>query len=665
MKRYGWIALLAMVWVACSPTQERVGGDYARSLDRLLAERFEANRQERDAALKALRTKADAEARQQKVRERLVALVGGLPQEKTPLNAKVTGKLDRDGYVIEKVIYESLPGFKVTANLYIPKSGKAPFPAILGTAGHSNTGKGGDTYQAVWSTLAKRGVAVFAFDPPGQGERFEYLDAATGKSTVGAGVPEHNMTGMQCLLSGQSIARYFIWDGIRGVDYLLTRREIDPARIVVAGNSGGGTQSTYLGVADERLAGVIASCYPTTWRELWSGPGPQDMEQVFPGWVKEGFDFSDFMFAVAPKPYLISSALKDFFPIAGARQTFAESTDFYALFGNGDKVSMITADQPHGWSLPLREQAYSWFAREFAAPSAAGAETPVKLEDAETLAVTPTGQLQSSFGSRTIREINRDRVAQLRQQRAASRGAKPLSATTVRNALQMRELDGAPTVVVKGSTDESGIHIQKLELEVEKGLHIPALLYLPSGEGKKPAVVFASSDGKGSSTLGESALGLARKGNVVLAVDPRGMGEAAPAPKKGGYSSMYQLAARTWLLGESLAGMQVNDVLSAFRYLRNRSEVKPDQITVHGQGTAGPIVLFAAAVDRRIAGVTTERSIRSYEDLAQADVYKGMESLIIPGILEHLDLPELVSLIGEDRVKAVEPYVFSASVRTR
>ena len=659
MKRFGWIALLVIVWVACSPTQERVGGDYARSLDQLLADRFETNRQERDAALQSLHTKADAEARQQKVRERLVALVGGLPQEKTALNAKVTGKLDRDGYVIEKVIYESLPGFKVTANLYIPKTGKAPFPAILGTAGHANTGKGGDTYQAVWATLAKRGVAVFAFDPPGQGERYEYLNPATGKSTVGAGVPEHNMTGMQCLLTGQNIARYFIWDGIRGVDYLLTRREIDPARIVVAGNSGGGTQSAYLGVADERLAGVIASCYPTTWRELWSGPGPQDMEQVFAGWVKEGFDFSDFMLAVAPRPYLISSALKDFFPIAGARQTFAESKDFYALFGKGDKVSMITADQPHGWSQPLREQAYTWFAREFAAPSAAGTEAPVKLEDPEALAATPTGQLQSSVGSRTIREINRERVAMLRQQRAASRGANPLSAATVRKALQMRPLDGVPTVETKGSSDEGGIRVEKLELEVEAGLRIPALLYLPSGQGKKPTVLFASSDGKGSSTLGESALGLARKGNIVLAVDPRGMGEAAPTPQKGGYSSMYQLAARTWLMGESLAGMQVNDVLSAFRYLRERAEVMPERIAVYGQGTAGPIALFAAALDSRIAGVTAERSIRSYEELAQAEIFKGMEALIVPGVLEHLDLPELLPLIGKNRVKVIAPFVFA------
>lgn len=367
------------------------GGEYVRLLNQLLENRFEANRVERDRALASMTSKQQVLARQQRVRDRFVAELGGLPTTKSPLKAQVTGTVDREGYTIEKVIFESLPGFKVTANLYLPKSGNKPFPAVLGTAGHSATGKAGSTYQAVWVSLARRGWAVLAFDPPGQGERFEYLDPKTGKSRVGAGVPEHNMTGMQCLLTGQNIARYFVWDGIRAYDYMLTRKEIDPKRIVVAGNSGGGTQSAYLGVADPRLAGVISSCYPTAWRNLWTDPGPQDAEQVTVPWIAEGFDFSDFVLAAAPKPYLLSSALKDFFPIAGARVTLQEAKRFYRLLGDEERVHQITADEPHGWSKPLREQAYAWLGQWFGVPGMATPEADVVLESPETLAATPTG----------------------------------------------------------------------------------------------------------------------------------------------------------------------------------------------------------------------------------------------------------------------------------
>ena len=639
--------------------QEKVGGDYARPFENLLRERFEQNRKQRDQEIEKLTSEPSLRARQTRIRNSFVAAMGGLPEQKTPLRSQVTGALERDGYTIEKVVFESLPGFRVTANLYLPKSGKPPYPALLGTAGHSLEGKAAPIYQNVWIALAKRGYVVLAYDPPGQGERIEYLDSASGKSSIGAGTREHSMTGMQCLLTGQNIARYFVWDGIRAFDYLLTRKEVDPRRIVVGGNSGGGTQAAYLGVAEPRLAGVISSCYPTTWRELWSPAGPQDAEQVFAGWLRDGFDFSDFMLAVAPRPYLISSAERDFFPIAGARQTYQESRQFYKVFGREDRVRQAIANEQHGWTLPLREAAYKWLSHWLDVPGADGPEIPAKTEDPSALSVTPNGQLQSSLGSRTIREINRDRAARLRQQR------RPATVDSVRRALQMRTLTGVPRVETKGEFAAQGVRVEKLELEVEPGLRIPALLYLPSGAGRKPGVLFASSTGKASAGLGESALALAGKGNVVLAVDPRGMGEAAPPAQKGGYSSLYQLSARGWLLGESLAGMQVNDLLSAFRYFRGRPEVDSERISLRGQGAAGPLVLFAAALDSRVAAVVTERSIRSYDQLVNAEVYQGIENLIVPGLLERIDLPEVESLIGPKKVKILEPVVFAPSAAKR
>src|SRR5690606_891383 len=226
--------------------------------------------------------------------------MGGLPGTKTPLNARITGRLDREGYRIDALVFESLPGFYVTASLYIP-DGRGPFPAVLGTAGHSAEGRAAEPYQRVWANLARRGVLVLAFDPPGQGERLQYFDPATGASRIGVGTPEHSHVGRQCLLTGTSIARYFVWDGVRALDYLLTRPDVDPTRIGVAGNSGGGTQAAWLGALEPRLAAIDSSCYITSWKELWQGSGPQDMEQVLPGFLAEGLDFADVIAAAAPR----------------------------------------------------------------------------------------------------------------------------------------------------------------------------------------------------------------------------------------------------------------------------------------------------------------------------------------------------------------------------
>src|SRR2546430_17577879 len=122
------------------------------------------------------------------------------------------------------------------------------------------------------------------------------------------------MEGVECLPTGQTVARYFIWAGIRAFDYLLTRPDVDPKRIAVTGNSGGGTQSSYLAAFEPRLAAAAPSCYLTTWEKLWVAPGPQDSEQVFANFLRDGLDFADFLIAFAPKPIHMAAAVRGYFP---------------------------------------------------------------------------------------------------------------------------------------------------------------------------------------------------------------------------------------------------------------------------------------------------------------------------------------------------------------
>lgn len=371
------------------------------------------------------------------LQERIAALMGGLPAEKTPLNPRVTGGFSRHGYRVEHVVFESLPGFRVTANLYIPSAGGGPFPAVLGTAGHSDIGKAHGTYQAVWISLARRGYVVLAYDPPGQGERLEFLDKATGKSRLGAGVREHIQAGMQCLLTGQSIARYFAWDGVRAFDYLLTRKEVDPKRIAVAGNSGGGTQAALLAAVEPRLAAVVSSCYMTSWSLLIEKPGPQDMEQVIPGFLSAGLDFVDFIRALG-KPYLISAAIRDFFPIEGARRTYQLAK------AAGLPVEMVEANEEHGWSKPLREGAYRFLDKHLMGVERDAAEGEITPEQETSLRATPTGQLATSFGSETISSLNAARARKLHATRRAARGADLRSLVSKRLGIEWKPLGRLP-----------------------------------------------------------------------------------------------------------------------------------------------------------------------------------------------------------------------------
>jgi hypothetical protein len=317
----------------------------------------------RAAQVAALRTPAAVKERQAYIRKAMLDQVGGFPA-KTPLNARITGRLDRGDYTIEMLVYESQPRYYVTANLYVPKTGTPPYPAVLGTAGHSLDGKAAEVYQRAWIGMAKRGFVVLAYDPPGQGERLEYYNHATGRSYLpGGGTGEHSMAGIQCLLTGTNIARHMTWDGIRAFDYLLTRKEVDAKRIGVAGNSGGGTQSSYLAVLEPRLAAAAPSCYITSWATLWNPRGPQDAEQVFAGFLRDGLDFPDFLIAFAPKPIHMATAIRDFFPIDGARATYAEARRVFEVLKAEDRVGYFEYDDEHGWSKPRREATYRWFAK--------------------------------------------------------------------------------------------------------------------------------------------------------------------------------------------------------------------------------------------------------------------------------------------------------------
>jgi hypothetical protein len=158
---------------------------------------------------------------QQELRAKLLDMIGGLPAEKTDLHPEITGKIQRDGYSIEKLIFQSLPGVYVTALVYSPLDHAQKHPAVLVPAGHATNGK--IHYQGLSQRLARRGYVVIAWDPIGQGERSQFWDAKAAKSRYNLVCAEHAVIGNLAYLAGANLARWEVWDGMRALDYLLTR----------------------------------------------------------------------------------------------------------------------------------------------------------------------------------------------------------------------------------------------------------------------------------------------------------------------------------------------------------------------------------------------------------------------------------------------------------
>jgi len=634
-----------------------VTGGLRGMVDRHLTVAAEQLLEARAARVAAIRTPEQAAERQSYIRSTMLEQIGGFP-EKTPLNARITGVLKRQGYRIEKLIYESQPNYYVTANLYVPETGAGRFPAVLGTAGHSAGGKSYPLYQRAWIGLVKRGFVVLAYDPPGQGERSEYWDPETGRSRLGIGVPEHIMTGLQCLLTGSNIARYEIWDGVRAVDYLLTRQEVDPERIAVIGNSGGGTQSAYLAVLEPRLAAAVPSCYITSWARLWESPGPQDAEQVFAGFLRDGLDFPDFLIAFAPKPIKMLTAIRDFFPIEGARATYAEARRIFEVLGKTERMDFFEYDDTHGWSRPRREATYRWLEKWLNGRDDEGVEPEFATEPERELLCTPTGQVATSLKGETTRSLNRALGERLYPGRAAASIQDPAGLRRlIAETLPVPGERGLPRSDRYGEIGRDGYRIEKIALTPEPGITLPGLVFVPAaGPARKPAVLYINSAGKAADAgRGGPLEALALAGHVVLALDPRGWGEGAAPAGRSGYSGAYQTAMRAILIGKTLAGMQISDVLRGFDYLASRPDVDAAQIGIHGKSNGGVVALYAAALEPRIRQAVVENAPLSYMDLVRATIHENTVDLIVPGVLRQFDLPDVCRAIVPRPIEIVNP----------
>ncbi len=641
--------------------------DLRQMLPDYLQQRAERRLAERRRRVANLETQSAVDQRRAYIRKTMLEGLGGLP-ERTPLNARTVGVVERDRYKVEKVIFESQPGFYVTANVYLPKSGSPPYPAVLYPLGHEQGGKSHDAWQRMLGSLATKGYVALAWDPPGQGERAQMYDRDFKQRKLVRSTTEHTMLGIQCLVTGDSLARYTIWDGIRALDYLLSRPEVDKGRVACTGNSGGGTHTAYLSALDDRIGVAAPSCYLTSWSKLLDTIGPQDAEQLIMPWIGAGLDHGDFVIAFAPKPYLILSAIRDFFSIAGARATYAEAQALYQRLGAAEKIAMSEVDRGHGYHQPNRLAAYRWLARWLKGEEDNEPEPNIDIAAFHELACTETGQVATSLGGETVFTLNNKRAERLDPELPKIEGASDLPSyrREIRDRVRKLAVIDYQAADVEttpyGAIQRSGYRVEKLTYESEPGILIPALAFVPDGgPERKPAILYVDGNGKSAEGReGGDIEWLVKTGHVVLAPDLRGLGETRQLTEDSGsdwprYFGDYNSAMTSFLLDETLVGMRTVDVLRGLDLLTARDDVDSDRISGIGKRAGALPLLYAAVLDERIQRVAFEEILVSYRSVVEHRIHRQVLENIIPGVLKQFDLQDLIAGLAPRDVLVVNP----------
>ncbi|QIL75123.1 alpha/beta hydrolase family protein [Hymenobacter sp. HDW8] len=444
----------------------------------LIQQLHQQSDQRRAAFAAALKSGAAMQAYQDTVRARYRRLLGPLPA-RTPLKAHVGGKIERAGYLVEKIIYESTPRHHVTANLYVPK-GKGKWPAVLLFCGHEATAKATESYQKTAILFAQNGFVVLVIDPISQGERYQLTDA-TGKPLTRGGTTEHTLLNGGAALVGTSVPAAQLWDNVRGLDYLLTRREVDPDRIGCIGNSGGATQTAYFIGYDPRVKVAALCSYVASGERNLELTGPADGCVQIPGAGQAGLDIAEWPIMFAPKPLLLLAGRYDFIDYASIQTAYHELKQVYTELEKPSRVNLFTYDDGHGISKPKREVAVAWFRRWLRDDGQLVPENNLATLSAEQLNCTATGQVNTAFPKEsTLSEQYLGQAQELASRRQPLTYASLTAA--IRHVLALPEA----TVIVppveasaEGSVQAKGIAMRKLLLRRAGQPPLPALLALP------------------------------------------------------------------------------------------------------------------------------------------------------------------------------------------
>jgi cephalosporin-C deacetylase-like acetyl esterase len=513
-------------------------------------------------------TRAELEARQRADRPELLRSLGLEPlPERTPLNARITHVLERDGYRLESLVFDSRPGMPVTAHLYVPT--RAPgekLPVIVNPHGHWPHKKGEPVVQARAIAQALHGYLALVVDSPGWS--FEG-DAPIERRGAG---PHDDL---RLVLGSTSATSVYVWDLMRALDYLETRPEADTTRVGITGASGGGLATMYAFAADERFDVAVPVVYATS---MEVNPHNGCLCNHVPGALQLG-DRADVLALRAPAPVLVIGAEEDAeFPPEGTRRTGAKLAALWKLFDAEARVGSRLFPGPHDYNQAMRELALGFFDQHLRGlgdgspvPEPALTTEPAGDRALFALSTPPAVEL-------TLREVA---TTKLHVAEMGFRGATPDP------AMELAALQGGLSVAPPSTLRELGTDARNparrfVTFESEPGLKIPALLLVPE-KPKAIGLVLVSEGGKLAAEREFPIERFLANGWTCLLPDVRGTGELAA------------LDARLCVyLGQSAAFGMGHDAAQAGRALRERTP----RLAVLGRGAAGSqAALFASLLE--------------------------------------------------------------------
>ncbi len=577
------------------------------------------------------------------IRARMLKAWGGFPEEPCPLNPQVLGELERDGYRIEMIIFQTMPDVWMTANAYVPeKAGK--LPAVLCVHGHWRGAKQDPNVAARCHGLAKLGFFVLAVDAFGAGER------GLGKAL---GEYHGEMVAATLWPIGRPLSGLQVYENQRAVDYLLTRPEVDGERLGVTGASGGGNQTMYAGAWDERFNAVVPVCSVGNYQAYLGAACC--MCEVVPGALQFTEEWG-VLSLTAPRALMVINATRDAFQfsVGEAKKSLAFVEPVYRLHGMPEKVRHTIFESPHAYNQPMREAMYGWMTWHLKGEGDGSPipEPEIPTEDPETLRCFPGETRADDWITIPKFAAREGRKLLLTFRTPANAGEWREMAERLKRRLDQDILGGTePKLEAKPPVSRSTSPTQTIEFEAEPGICLTMTKRVGKSPQRAGAVIVLSLEGAVAIADNELAMALHQSGRTVVTLGLRATGKHAYARDKIRRAPDHNTAEWSLWLGRPLLGQWVMDLCAALNALEKKAGL-PEELTVIGVGPAGVVALCAAALDSRIQQVVTVGSLASYiSDTPYEDQRLG---IMAPNIVRDVgDIQYLAALIAPRKLMIV------------
>ncbi|OQP38660.1 hypothetical protein A4H97_18235 [Niastella yeongjuensis] len=563
------------------------------------------------------------------------------------LNPVITGIVKQEGYSIEKVVYESFPQHHVTANVYRPER-KGVYPAIVFLCGHEDPAKFTPSYQQTASLLAKNGFVVLVIDPLGQGERLQVTTAEQSRHER-PGKKEHTLLNETSNLFGTSTPAYQVWDNKRGLDYLITRPDVDSARIGCIGNSGGGMQAIYFAAFEKRIKAIAVCSYLSSRERMYDIDGPTDGCVELPNEGVALMEMSDYLAAAAPTPLLILAGRFDSIDFIGTLSACNELKQLYTAIGSPERFKLFAYDDGHGLSLPKREAAASWFKKWLYHDSTFRRETPIPILSPEQLQATSTGQVSTTYPNEiSVAQKNQalfEETAPHRKQFLQQPRTSIVKG--IQALLRLQTVHTPVHVEYKPAYTQQGITYNKAILRREGQLPLPVLIVQPTVQ-PVGTLIWLHDGGKRKIADSTSLLQqYASQGYITLICDISGTGELedpASLNETRYYNKEYRNATIALHIGSSLVAQRVTDMINLLDFATADSTMQSLPVTMHATGLLTLPALHTLVLDNRIKQLYLYNGLSSYKDILQKPTALNWYSYVITGVLNYYDIPDLITL---------------------